>query len=181
MSDLISRQDAIDVLTDTIASPSTMLDTLLLRMHSVPSAQADSDAWDELSKVYNMDDVPDKAKSIIGDVMLGLSERSCDTCRYRNLEWDAEPCDGCTGAESHWKPYAQTEQRWILCSEQLPEYTGSYLVTLTDDGDEWGDICFWENQCGGRWIDFFEDDGEFREIDNVIAWMPLPEPYKGDE
>lgn len=30
------------------------------------------DIWDALSKVYNMPDVPDEAKSIIGDVMLCL-------------------------------------------------------------------------------------------------------------
>ena len=30
--------------------------------------------WDALSKVYNMDTVPDYAKSIIGDVMLLLDE-----------------------------------------------------------------------------------------------------------
>ena len=32
--------------------------------------------WDELSKVYNMSDVPGKAKSIIGDLMLKLNESS---------------------------------------------------------------------------------------------------------
>ena len=36
-------------------------------------SNADS-IWDELSKVYNMDDVPEAAKEIIGDVMLSLHE-----------------------------------------------------------------------------------------------------------
>ena len=37
------------------------------------STQPDNNRiWNELSKVYNMDSVPDEAKSIIGDVMLGL-------------------------------------------------------------------------------------------------------------
>lgn len=31
-----------------------------------------SDAWNKLSKVYNMKGLPDEAYSIIGDVMLGL-------------------------------------------------------------------------------------------------------------
>ena len=30
--------------------------------------------WDELSKVYNMPDVPDEAKEIIGNLMLALNE-----------------------------------------------------------------------------------------------------------
>lgn len=37
------------------------------------TGKSDNDhIWNELSKVYNMDTVPDEAKSIIGDVMLGL-------------------------------------------------------------------------------------------------------------
>ena len=39
------------------------------------STQPDNDhIWGALSKVYNMDYVPDEAKSIIGDVMLELGE-----------------------------------------------------------------------------------------------------------
>ena len=34
--------------------------------------QLATDIWDKLSEVYNMDDVPDTALSIIGDVMLML-------------------------------------------------------------------------------------------------------------
>lgn len=30
--------------------------------------------WEELSKVYNMPDVPDKAKEIIGNLMLALDD-----------------------------------------------------------------------------------------------------------
>ena len=42
-------------------------------IHALPSAQPDNDRiWEALSAVYNMDDVPDAAKSIIGDVLLGL-------------------------------------------------------------------------------------------------------------
>lgn len=40
------------------------------------TGQLDNDhIWNELSKVYNMDSVPDEAKSIIGDVMLELGEQ----------------------------------------------------------------------------------------------------------
>ena len=43
--------------------------------------------WAALSKVYNMDGVPDEAKSIIGDVMLGLPSAQpeiihCRDCKY---------------------------------------------------------------------------------------------------
>ena len=49
-------------------------------------AQPDNDRiWEQLSKVYNMDGVPDEARAIIGDVMLELDEPSAQP----------EPCNGC--------------------------------------------------------------------------------------
>ena len=40
MSDLISRADAIEVLMETIAPPSVTLDTLVMRIDALPSAEA---------------------------------------------------------------------------------------------------------------------------------------------
>ena len=56
-------------------------------------------------------------------------------------------------------------QQWIPCSERLPDQNGKYLVVgrqkainiLKFDGGRWY----------GKW--------------GVVAWKPLPEPYKGDE
>ena len=53
-------------------------------------------------------------------------------------------------------------QQWIPCSEKLPDKNGKYLVVgrqkainiLKFDGGRWY----------GKW--------------GVVAWMPLPEPYK---
>lgn len=71
MSDLIERQAAIDALS----TPRGILYPIRT-IENLPSAQPDNDhIWNELSKVYNMDSVPDEAKSIIGDVMLGLGEQ----------------------------------------------------------------------------------------------------------
>lgn len=56
-------------------------------------------------------------------------------------------------------------QRWIPCSERLPEEARSYLVT----NSKWG---AW---CVDR--DMFID-GHWAKNDDVIAWMPLPEPYE---
>lgn len=38
MNDLIKREDAISVLMETIAPPSVTLDTLIMRIDSIPSA-----------------------------------------------------------------------------------------------------------------------------------------------
>ena len=59
-------------------------------------------------------------------------------------------------------------QKWIPCSERLPKY-GQLVLTynLKDDEYELNHI-----------ID--EEDGEWF-IHGVHAWMPLPEPWKGEE
>ena len=71
-------------------------------------------------------------------------------------------------------------QQWIPVSERLPFVDGEYLVTLTDKDGEWVSTAQWNTTFGGRWQDVFPDDG-YRDIGNVIAWMPLPEPYKGED
>lgn len=56
-------------------------------------------------------------------------------------------------------------QQWIPCSERLPDQNGKYLVVgrqkainiLKFDGGRWY----------GKW--------------GVVAWMPLPKPYKESE
>lgn len=65
---------------------------------------------------------------------------------------------------------------WIPTSERLPEINKPVLVWLYDeyylselhsiDG-----VLYWD-------FDQFELSGN--EFDDVVAWMPLPEPYDGD-
>lgn len=64
-------------------------------------------------------------------------------------------------------------QRWIPCSERLPEEDTDILVTYVD-GEETRIIPV--NYGRGTWFDCIFD----RALDslNVIAWMPLPEPYR---
>lgn len=73
-------------------------------------------------------------------------------------------------------PSVQSEQRWIPCSERLPEDDTEVIVSCTDDS---GDSEFSYTTTGwhfkGIWV-----------IDNarsyfVRAWMPLPETYKENE
>ena len=67
-------------------------------------------------------------------------------------------------------------QQWIPCSERLPEKDGYYLATC--DGEICGEdqpftgLAEYENR---KWVDD-EDDYQC-----VLAWMPLPEPWKGEE
>ena len=81
---------------------------------------------------------------------------------------------------------ALEQQRWIPVTERLPEdEEKEYLVTVLDRED---DICevykgfyqdrkWWTQYCHGC----LELDKEPCGDNIVTAWMPLPEPYKGDQ
>ena len=60
---------------------------------------------------------------------------------------------------------------WIACSERLPEEEADVLLSLRSLDVYTG---FRANAEGCFYID---GDG-YVEYENVIAWMPLPEPYK---
>jgi len=64
---------------------------------------------------------------------------------------------------------ADRPQGWIPCSERLPKENTEVLMSL-----EWG-IDIGECRNGdwhSEWINHYDDD-------NVLAWMTLPEPWKG--
>lgn len=68
---------------------------------------------------------------------------------------------------------AELEQSdWIPCSEGLPKESGSYLATVLC----WGEPTVYKKYFTtigsepNRWLTNFK----------VTAWMPLPEPYKGE-
>lgn len=79
-------------------------------------------------------------------------------------------------------PSAQTEQRWILCSERLPDHPENddyYLVTIQcEHYDGWDDyvtgFAEWTKQ---GWDELSCYIGQIK----VVAWMPLPEPWKEGE
>ena len=64
------------------------------------------------------------------------------------------------------------ESRWIPCSEKLPEYSGRYLVSVLDGIDRRTTVAPYHPQSRTRSL-----TGRMAYW-KVIAWMPLPEPYK---
>jgi len=61
---------------------------------------------------------------------------------------------------------------WILCSERLPEESLNSVIGW----DEYRNRCCFVQYIGGRWV-------LGNDIDSVkiIAWQPLPEPWKAGE
>ena len=120
-------------------------------------------------------------------------DETCDSCRYRDNEINEAPCNECTPKNSHYCPNSKREwyqkgyeagqksvqpQRWIPVSEALPPSGEPVNVSCHDDS---GDTAFDYTSCG--WI---TTNGEYWVVDNeinsfVVAWMPLPKPWKGEE
>ena len=61
----------------------------------------------------------------------------------------------------------ESNNSWIPCSERLPKKDGVYIVTTDSKHKE----------CRVITAFFNEKDNDFHEV-GVIAWQPLPEPYK---
>ena len=103
--------------------------------------------WAELSKVYNLPNLPEEATEIIGDLMLKLGDD------------------------------------WIPCSERLPDgpqtciVTGRQKYAFEKEWDYFVDVADSEGSYIDGYWDTFNDWDEGQET-HIIAWMPLPEPYK---
>lgn len=87
------------------------------------------------------------------------------------------------------KTFPLVQSHWIPCSERLPEKSGRYLVTrgLNACGSLWNRIYIsnYSDLMGIKsekiWWQGNVGKPDFKRLDDVIAWMPLPEPYKGEE
>lgn len=92
-------------------------------------------------------------------------------CTYGNLE----------AVEMAIKALDQ-EPRWIPVSERLPKSSGVYIVSrwfsdgeenaILTDANYYDGNGYWYNDNRINW-------GRDLVTDKIVAWMPLPEPYKG--
>lgn len=72
---------------------------------------------------------------------------------------------------------ALSQPKWIPVTEELPEAGYSVLVTrITNNGDIYEKIASFQEEC---WMDDNDKYGK-PNSDTVLAWMPLPEPYKAE-
>lgn len=74
---------------------------------------------------------------------------------------------------------SEKPDKWIPVSERLPEKDGQYLITVKYKhvNDSYEDVYAEHGEWhDGRWDMFCF--GHCGEVEGIIAWMPLPEPYK---
>lgn len=81
-----------------------------------------------------------------------------------------------------------TENEWIPCSERLPKKDGRYLcqnsyglmqvIRWANNLEKVDDFDFCDKKYGG-WYEYDSEWG-YCERKEVVAWRPLPKPYRGD-
>ena len=96
----------------------------------------------------------------------------CRVCQGTFLPCESFPCDEIEALKA--LPSVQQGQQWIPVSERLPETDGYYLVTIKTfgwNGEQYEDVDIARYERKNGWL----------KADKCIAWMPLIEPYKGEE
>ena len=80
-------------------------------------------------------------------------------------------------------PTIESEQMWIPVSERLPEigehYVSDPCIVYCSNG-AYGFAELEENIFGQVGWNCERDDEYHEPLGEVLAWMPLPEPYKGE-
>jgi len=117
-----------------------------------------------------------------------LEQEPCEDAVSRNqvVEWLQRASDDSIqhAIDSNLKfmpPITPTRKKgkWIPCSERLPKKTGWYLITFKVYGGDYAVCEMSYRKPENYWIQ--NDIGKkILDNDEVVAWMPLPEPYKAE-
>lgn len=142
-----------------------------------------------MGRLLDEDIVIDALVGISGSKSIEELTEECEVYQSDNRCWSG----GVYGAIRAIKnlPSAQPEQKWIPCSERLPEEEIEVLVTRKFLGCKDGSHG-WNNHIPpstyvevaqyfcGEWEALSDEYKIARNRHtNPIAWMPLPEPYMG--
>ena len=140
------------ILDDVLANRTTERDSLIVAVRK---------AFESLEQFGNSEQLP--------SARLDLSE-------YSDKLWRS--------AYERGKREAQAEQQWIPCSEMMPVSAGIYIVDDYRHGKHWihtvGYMKRSNSWCEQHGIYYDDKYGRYDKQEDIIAWMPLPEPY-GDE
>ena len=114
----------------------------------------------------------------LGMAIRALEQQPCEDCISREevikLLEKEDWADTVTGVLV--LPLVQPQRKWIPCSERLPNEFVDVLCNT--DSEEIFIATYLGKMNDGT--DCFDDNNGMMCEGNIIAWMPLPEPYKAE-
>lgn len=211
MGDLISRQAAIDAADRTdytglaVEDVKKVTDEVVKEIKKLPSAQPTQ--TDTSNTLKALDCVERQAAiDALKRNTLRLTVAEEWNCEG-HVAWDAEVvysevmegmlldlpsaqpnlqptrCEECEAFNKTRLLIPQPERKWIPCSpETMPKKTGHYLVQYTRKycRNEMA-VAFYSVEEARCDDDYTWEIETFYDIKDVIAWRPLPEPYREDD
>lgn len=166
-SDLISRADVLEGLKHSTAY---LHDDIYTIVNRIPSAETTGALDDAIAKYVADGYMLPPSGDLISraDAVKAI----CGVCLEEHCETECiVPCTFMEALEA--VPSAEAVQRWIPCSERLPE-EGEYLLVCDEDGDI--ELGYYED---GNWYWLAEAISDYTtRYYGCVAWMPLPEPWK---
>lgn len=162
MSDLISRAEVHKTLSLLATEGGTDAKMLLSDAHEFIDALPSADAEPMTEEVR---------EALMRLTMCAREE--CGMCKYKN-ECDFDFQDKIstdnmnTLSDALMRSKCEVDAEWIPCSERLP-IPPTYCLVTTDGSH--GDVID---------IALYMSDG-WHKASEVLAWMPLPTPYKGGD
>lgn len=117
-----------------------------------------------------VDDLRDYAKSRRGE-LARIINGAADTIESLSEKLSARNME-CSSAYYH--------GGWIPCSERMPENNDEVLVTYTVNGKKhrYVETATWYDGDEGYWSSPWDEYRVPGTKTEVIAWMPLPTPYR---
>ena len=88
------------------------------------------------------------------------------------------------GYEDGWRARSMDVPQWVPVSERLPEDMQRVLIWF--EYYRYGDFnCMYQTYgfgyvCDGKWSPFINGETGWQDY-RIIAWMPLPEPFGGEQ
>ena len=112
------------------------------------------------------------------EFIANIEKRYCEPCKKEGRYWGENKCLICW-VDDMMNEIEMTPKvgEWIPCSERLPEMSGSYLCCWKKDDDP--RITMSVLNFDGEGFPWERLNYYYSKV-RVIAWMPLPEPYRED-
>lgn len=127
---------------------------------------------------------PDWKSSSVGCIVKSTVNK---LIRIIKAQPQIENCSNCSRRKFYQEGYADglNANKWILCSERLPECDWGFenqegLLFQLESGTIEAGFYGTGGKYRDRYFRPYRSNSEGFDVKNVVAWQPLPEPYKGD-